>query len=151
MVKYQFIMWQRLQTLYLAIASALIISLFFCDFATRVGGEGEIVDTWKYTDYLAWLLFLISLTSANVIALFSFKSRMLQMRVCVLAALILIGFQIWLGVEFFRYKNEMVFSLTAVFPIISAILDVLAARAIATDEAMVQASARLRSGKRKRK
>ena len=144
-------MWQRLQTLYLAIASGLIISLFFCDFATRIGGAGEIVDTWKYTDNLAWLLFLISLTSANIIALFSFKSRMLQMRVCMLAALILIGFQIWVGVEFFRYKNEMVFSCTAVFPIIATILDVLAARAIATDEAMVQASARLRSSKKKRR
>ncbi|MDE5890018.1 MAG: DUF4293 family protein, partial [Bacteroidales bacterium] len=95
-------------------------------------------------------LFLISLFSANVIGLLTFRARLLQMRVCILAALLLVGFQIWIGADFFRYKDSMIFSFTAVFPIVAAILDVLAARAIALDEAMVQSAARLR-GKRKRK
>lgn len=137
-------MWQRLQTLYLAIATVLVVSMFFVNFATVASGDASSADAWKYTDKLAWLLFLISLASANIIALFTFKARLLQMRVSILAALLLVGFQIWIGVDFFKYRNDMVFSVSAVFPIVAAILDALAARAIALDEAMVQAASRLR-------
>ena len=104
-----------------------------------------------YYEKLPFLLFLISLFSANVIALITFKARILQMRVSVLAALLLVGFQIWLGVDFFSHRNEMVFSFTAVFPLVAAILDVMAARNIFLDEAMVQSASRLRSSKKKRK
>lgn len=137
-------MWQRIQTLYLAIATALIGSMFFCSFGTVIGPEGIAVETFKYTHYLAWLLFLISLLSANGIALFSFRTRILQMRLCVIAALLLIGFQAWIAVKFFQMKDEMIFSFTAVFPIVAAILDILAARNIFLDEAMVQSASRLR-------
>lgn len=142
-------MWQRVQTLYLAIATVLVGTMFFSNFGTIIDPDGA-VETLKYTNYLAWLLFLISLLSANGIALFSFKVRMLQMRVSVLAALLLIGFQAWIAVKFFQMKDEMVFSFTAVFPIVAAILDVLAARNIFLDEAMVQSAARLRKSKRRR-
>lgn len=143
-------MWQRIQTLYLAIASILTGSLFFCRMATVLGPDGASVDIMYY-EKLPFLLFLISLFSANVIALCTFKARILQMRVCILASLLLLGFQIWLGVDFLKNRNDMVFSITAVFPIVAAILDVLAARAIALDEAMVQSAARLRSSRRKKK
>ena len=143
-------MWQRVQTLYLAVASVLVGSLFFSRFATVLGPEGESVDIMYY-EKLPFLLFLVSLFSANVIALITFKARILQMRVSVLAALLLVGFQIWLGVDFFSHRNEMVFSFTAVFPLVAAILDVMAARNIFLDEAMVQSASRLRSSKKKRK
>ena len=142
-------MWQRIQTLYLAIAGILVGSLFFCKMATVLGPDGATAEI-MYHERPAYLLFLISLLSANVIALFTFKARILQMRVCILAALLLTGFQIWIGVDFFRYRNDMVFSFTAVFPVVAAILDLLAARAIALDEAMVQSASRLR-GPRKRR
>ncbi|MCM1501220.1 MAG: DUF4293 domain-containing protein [Bacteroidales bacterium] len=152
-------MWQRIQTLYLAVASILVGSLFFCTMATALGPNGESVDI-HYYEKTAFLIFLISLFSANVIALLTFKARMLQMRVCVLAALLLIGFQIWIGVDFYHgqitgieingIEGKMTFSITAVFPIVAAILDVLAARAIALDEAMVQSASRLRSGRRRK-
>lgn len=143
-------MWQRIQTLYLAIATVLTGSLFFCNFATILGPGGESADV-KYYEKLPYLIFLISLFTANAIALLSFRTRILQMRVSILAALLLTGFQIWLGVDFFRHRNEMIFSFTAVFPIVAAILDVLAGRNIALDEAMVQSASRLRGSRRKKK
>ena len=143
-------MWQRVQTLYLAVASVLVGSLFFSRFATVLGPEGESVDIMYY-EKLPFLLFLISLFSANVIALITFKARILQMRVSVLAALLLVGFQIWLAVDFFSHRNDRVFSFTAVFPLVAAILDVMAARNIFLDEAMVQSASRLRSSRKKRK
>ena len=141
-------MWQRIQTLYLAIATILIGSLFFSKVATVIGPEGEDVFIMYYEKW-NYLLFLISIFLANGICLLSYKVRLLQMRVAVIAALLLIGFQIWLGVDFLKHKDEMVFSFTLVFPLAAAILDLLAARNIALDEAMVQATARLRSAKRK--
>lgn len=142
-------MWQRVQTLYLAIATILTASLFFCNVATIIGPEGEIL-TIRYYERLAYLLFMISLLSAEVISLLSFKTRMLQMRVAVLAGLLMTGFQIWLGVDFFVHRKEMVFSITAIFPLVCAILDFMAARAIALDEAMVQSASRIRKSKRRK-
>lgn len=142
-------MWQRVQTLYLAISSILIASMFFCKFATIVGAQGDET-TIMYYEYLPYLIFMIMLLTANLSALFAFKARVLQMRVAILAALLSLGFQIWLGVDFVRMRNEMTFSFTAVFPVVCVILNVLAARAIMMDEAMVQTASRLRDYKRKK-
>ena len=141
-------MWQRVQTLYLGIATVLIASMFFCNFAVIPGNEGS-ESTIGYGEYLAYLLFLLMLVTANVIALGTFKARMLQMRICILASILLLAFQIWLGVDMVRNREEMTFSFTAVFPAIAMILDLMAARNIFLDEAMVRAASHLR-GARKR-
>lgn len=142
-------MWQRIQTLYLAIATALLASMFFCSFATIVGPEGTEL-TIKYWEKVPYAV-LLSLTCAgNLFSLFAFKIRMPQMRVCTGAAILLIAFQCWIIVDLARAWNDMTFSVTALFPLVAAILDILAARGILLDEAMVQSSARLRNAKRKR-
>jgi hypothetical protein len=51
----------------------------------------------------------------------------------------MIGFQIWLGVDFFRYRNDMVFSFTMIFPLVSAILNIMAARSALVDAMTLQA------------
>ena len=71
------------------------------------------------------------------------------MRLCIINAIVLLAFQIWLGVDYFRNMKDMTYSFTAVFPVISAILNVLAARNIFLDEVLVQTSSRLRSSRRK--
>lgn len=132
--------------MYLAIATILIGSLFFSRFAT-VFGEGE--SAILYREYTPYLLFAIMTFLANLISLGLFKARMIQMRLCIISAIVLLAFQIWIGVDYFRNMDDMVYSFTAIFPVIAAILDVLAARNIMLDEAMVQSAARLRSTKRK--
>ena len=142
-------MWQRIQTLYLAIATILIGSLFFSKFAT-VFGEGE--SAILYREYTPYLLFTIMTFLANLISLGLFRARLIQMRLCVISAIVLIAFQIWIGVNYFfppeEVKGNIVFSCSAVFPVIAAILDILAARNIFLDEAMVQSASRLRAAKR---
>lgn len=132
--------------MYLAIATILIGSLFFSRFAT-VFGEGE--SAILYREYTPYLLFAIMTFLANLISLGLFKARMIQMRLCIISAIVLLAFQIWIGVDYFKNMDDMVYSFTAIFPVIAAILDVLAARNIMLDEAMVQSAARLRSTKRK--
>ena len=142
-------MWQRIQTLYLAIATALLASLFFCKFATIVGPQGNDLEI-MYWEKIPYVTLLAISTIGNIFSLFAFKIRMPQMRVATGAAILLLAFQCWIVVDLARNWNEMSFSVTALFPLIAAILDIMAARSILLDEAMVQSSARLRASKRKR-
>ena len=93
---------------------------------------------------------LIMLMAAGVCSIFSFKNGFLQARVCVLSALMLIGFQIWLGVDFLRFHSDMVFSITMTFPIAAAVLDMLAARSALTGAVTVQAASRLLKSRKRR-
>ena len=126
-------MWKRIQTLYLAVSAGLIASMFFCRFATIIGPEGS-VEVIRYYEKTPYLILLIMLTTANVFSIATYRTRFLQARVCMLTALILTGFQIWLGVDFFMYREEMIFSVTMLFPMAAAILDLMAAKRIMTDE-----------------
>ena len=142
-------MWQSIQTLYLAIATALLASMFFCKFATIVGPQGNDLEI-MYWEKIPYVTLLAISTIGNIFSLFAFKIRMPQMRVATGAAILLLAFQCWIVVDLARNWNEMSFSVTALFPLIAAILDIMAARSILLDEAMVQSSARLRASKRKR-
>ena len=142
-------MWQRIQTLYLAIATALLASMFFCKFATIVGPQGNDLEI-MYWEKIPYVTLLAISTLGNIFSLLAFKIRMPQMRVATGAAILLLAFQCWIVVDLARNWNEMSFSVTALCPLIAAILDIMAARSILLDEAMVQSSARLRASKRKR-
>lgn len=143
-------MWQRIQTLYLAVATALLASMFFCKFATILGPDGGEISI-KYFEKVPYLVLLTVALAGNVFSLFAFKIRIPQMRVAMVAALILLAFQVWIIVDVVRGWNEMVFSVTALFPLVAMVLDILAARNIMLDEAMVQSASRLRASKRRRK
>ena len=131
-------MWQRIQTLYLALATALVGAMFFCDKAEGV----------SFADYWPYLALLIVITLLNILALTTWKFRVFQVRTTVLSALITLGLQAWLAVDFFVTGNDPVFHVPAVFPAVAVILDILAARGIWADELMVRSSRRLRSAKR---
>lgn len=124
-------MWQRIQTLYLLIASGLLVAMYFQPY-----GTGFII------------LFSIAL-AAQLLAIVALKSRTLQMRLSNLAALLLLGLQIWMAVSYFTADPRPALSFTAIFPIVAAILDFLAARAILRDELLVRSASRLRASKRK--
>ena len=134
-------MWQRVQTLYLFLATALIAALFFCHKA------GDVF----YTDYWPYLVLLLVVAFLNVMALTTYKHRIFQMRTATLSAIILLGLQVWLVVDCIKTHNTPVFSLTAVFPIVAMILNLLAARGILADELLVRNSSRLRAAKRGKK
>ena len=130
-------MWKKSHTIYTILATLLITSMFFCRFATILGPEGEEL-TIMYYEKLPYLVMLIMLMAAGVCSIFSFKNGFLQARVCVLSALMLIGFQIWLGVDFFNYRNDMIFSLTILFPLMAASLEIIASRRALVDGVTLQ-------------
>ena len=93
---------------------------------------------------------LIMLFTAHVAATASFKAFFLQARVSVIAALMAVGFQIWLAVDFIRFHNEMTFSLSALFPLAAATLDFMAAKRSLVDEMTISAVRSVKSSRRRR-
>jgi hypothetical protein len=133
-------MWQRIQTLYLLLATGLVVSLLFCTKA------GDI----PYTEYWPYAVLIVMTSILQVMALTTYKHRIFQMRTASLSAIILVGLQAWLVIDFFQTHNDPVFHVTAVFPIVATILDFLAARSILADEMLVRSADRLRAAKRKK-
>ena len=144
-------MWQRLQTLYLCIATGLIAALFFSvkAFTLCPGGVHSVDLTYiKYTPYL---ILLILITILQLLAVFTFNARVFQMRTAVLSAILMIALQAWIGVDYFTADKEWIFKFTAVFPLVAAILNFIAARLILRDQLLVESVSHLRSRKKNHK
>ena len=141
-------MWKRIQTLYLSISTVLILSMFFCKFATIIGPTGEELSI-GYHEKLPYLVMLIMLFTAHVAAPASFKAPFLQARVAMIASLMSIGFQIWLAVDIIRFFNEMTFHITALFPLAAATLNFMAAKRALVEEMTITAVKSLKSARRK--
>ena len=144
-------MWQRIQTLYLAVATGLVVALFFCVKSFSLGPGGTHVDELKYIQFFPYLTLLILVGLLQLIALGTFNVRVLQMRTAVLSGLLLIALQAWLAVDYFTAADGVVFKWTAIFPILAAILDFMAARNILRDQLLVESISRLRSRKKNHK
>lgn len=142
-------MWQRSQTLYLAIATVLVAVMFFSAKAVVYGSGGEIAEEYRYVSYIPYLILLIIISLLNLLALTSWKFRIFQVRTAVLSALITVALQAWIALDYFMAADELVFRVTAVFPLVAVVFDILAARGIWADELMVRSSSRLRAAKKK--
>lgn len=130
-------MWKKLTTYLTLIATLLVGAMFFCSFASIIGPEGDVLKI-RYHEKIPYLVMLIMLISGCLFSVLTHKLPFLQARVCMLTGLMLIGFQIWLGVDFFNYHSEMVFSLTMLFPLLAASLEIIAARRALVDGMTLQ-------------
>ena len=133
-------MCQRIQTIYLALATGLLAAMFFCNKADDV----------SFISYYPYLILMIIVVLLNLLALTSYKHRIFQMRTAILSAIITVALQAWIAVDFIATHSERIFHVAAIFPIVAVILDILAARAIFSDELMVRSAGRLRGPKKKR-
>ena len=143
-------MLQRIQTVYLLIIMALTIAILFLPLA--VLQSGDQLFTFDATGistmaaqpeliYPTWGLFALTI--------FLFKKRILQIRICVFNAILMLGFYGLFAFFYWDLGNQKeIFSLSLKiafsFPLISLILDYLAIRNIGADEALVRSLDRLR-------
>lgn len=144
-------MWQRLQTLYLCIATGLIVALFFSVKAFTLGPGGVHSVELTYIKYTPYLILLILITILQLLAVFTFNARVFQVRTAVLSAILMIALQAWIGVDYFTADKEWIFKFTAVFPLVAAILNFIAARLILRDQLLVESVSHLRSRKKNHK
>ena len=127
-----------------------MFSMFFCIFATIIGPDGAEI-TIAYREKLPYLVLMVMLITAHIAATASFKTFFLQARVSIIAGLLALGFQIWIGIDSLLNMNEMSFSFTALFPLAAAALDFMAAKRSMVDEMTVQAVRSTRKNRRKKK
>lgn len=134
-------MWNRIQTVYLALALGLIGSLFFCKAASILGPDG--VSHVYFVEKITYLILVLICLLAQIMCIGTFKVRMLQYRLTLLTTLILLGLQ---GLIIFDWVTTEGFmpSVPAWFPLVSAILNSLAIKNILADEALIRAASRLR-------
>ncbi|MBQ9184364.1 MAG: DUF4293 family protein [Bacteroidales bacterium] len=144
-------MWQRVQTLYLAISTILIAVMLFSNEAVLLGADGEVADAIRFSQKIVYLIMLIIILLLNILALTTFRFRVFQMRTAVLAAIVTLALQAWIVVDYFNYSSELVFRLPCVFPAACIILNVLAARGILADQLLVESSSSLRKSRRERR
>ena len=160
-------MIQRIQTVYLLVATILMSLTLMLPLATITNGTTEIVFTAfgvtglpeslgtfssQLPLYLGALLLLPTLLP--IVIIFLFKKRMLQIRLCVSELVLQLGSLAFIGIYCYRLydaitsstKADWLFTLgwPSIMPIIAMILVGLAIRGIAKDEALVRSLDRIR-------
>ena len=104
-----------------------------------------------------WALMVIGAitTLVALITIFLYNGRVLQIRLTILNALLMVGFylfagflflQIWNSPQFMQFQSLVTFRLSVVafFPFVAIVLSILAIRRIYADEAVVRSLSRLR-------
>ena len=152
-------MIQRIQTLYLLLASAFMSLTLFMPIATFVVDD----QTYELTAFLLtcgdmsqstiWLGIILAIATAlPLITIFLFKKRTLQIRLCAVEVVLLIGSLVlvalyyWLTSRLFEglVIEHRQFGWAAPMPIVAIVLSYLASRAIFKDEVLVRSLNRIR-------
>lgn len=139
-------MIQRLQSIWLLLAAtAAFLTLRFSFYSGNVIAENDIriFEPLNATSNLVLMILTALLGGATLVAVFLFKDRKMQMRICITCLLISL-------VNLFLYFREVKryaegnFNLTSIFSFIIPVLLILAFRGIYKDEKLVKSLDRLR-------
>jgi hypothetical protein len=152
-------MIQRIQTIFLLSSTALMAILFFYPFAEisvgeqilsfRVSGFYTITPEGNelVKNIISIPLIISIILVINLLAIFLFKKRKLQMRFTIYNILLMtgtVGVVYFLLLNSFELKPSISYNITFVFPIIAAIFNYMAFRNIRKDELLVRAVDRIR-------
>ncbi|MDR1645109.1 MAG: DUF4293 domain-containing protein [Tannerellaceae bacterium] len=152
-------MLQRIQTVYLLLIAILMTAMTFLPLAILQRKEGlyslEVFGISNLSDKAdfspMWGLFVLTALIAilAIVTILLYKKRILQIRVCVFNAILMIGFYgffVFLIYMMYQQVEDLSVSVKIAlsFPLISLILDYLAIRNIGADEILVRSVERLR-------
>ena len=152
-------MIQRIQTLYLllvVVLTGLALWLPLVDFpvgaetCTAFGLKDAAGITLLPTVYLG--VVLVAACLVPLVTIFLFKRRLVQIRLCAVELVLLVGAGAMMGIYFYlcnRYFAESEFyshtlKISLVFPLVCLVFDLLALRAIFRDEKLVRSLDRIR-------
>lgn len=154
-------MIQRIQTLYLLLVVVLMglaLWLPLVDFTvgadtctlTAFGLKDAAGITLLPTVYLG--VVLVAACLVPLVTIFLFKRRLVQIRLCAVELVLLIGAGAMMGIYFYlcnRYFADSEFyshtlKISLVFPLVCLVFDLLALRAIFRDEKLVRSLDRIR-------
>ena len=157
-------MIQRIQTVYLLLATVLMSLTLFLPLATIWQSNEEIivkafsVDIKSFSFDLPLPLYMGIILTASallpLVTIFLYKRRLTQIRLCVSEIVLLLGSMGFIALYCYRLctllsevaTGESIFTLgfASLMPVVAIILVVLAIRGIAKDEALVRSLDRIR-------
>jgi hypothetical protein len=152
-------MIQRIQTFYLLLSLVVIGLMFFFPFTIFMdtdavkyvfdfsgiyeSGTGEVV-----TGTLPFQILLVVVVVINLVTIFLYKNRRLQMRAAVFNMLLMAGLLVLAGWYIYytlqELQGQVYYRVTLLFPLIGIVLTWLAFRNILKDELLVRSADRLR-------
>lgn len=145
-------MWQRIQSVYMLVATVLMTVMFFTPLARFTPHAGEPIElmVWNYI----WIAILVGLAALlPFVTIWLFKDRFLQIRLLVAEIVLLVGAEVFAVVYALRVASgladisgELVnsYRVTILFPVISIVLVWLAIRGIAKDQRKINSLNRIR-------
>lgn len=154
-------MIQRIQSVYLFLASLILFSMFFYPLSEMVDSCGELYrldlsgifkgvgETALKIESALPLRFLVFVTaSLSILTIFFYKRRILQIRISIFNIMLLIGFYPLFLFYFFHTRNRLAavadLKITVIFPVLAIILVFLATRGIRKDQMLVKSYDRIR-------
>lgn len=138
-------MWKKPHNWLIAAAALIIIVLLGMDVCHAVNPETGVHYAIRFKDRLIYIIFIVLSFVISDVTLLSAKQPFYQVFLAITNAILLLGFQIWILVDFFttklpsglRLSSVYSLSIGAVFPLVAIILLVLAVR-FAADEGTAQ-------------
>lgn len=165
-------MIQRIQTIYLLLAAALMATFLFCPIAqfdtsdglysftsqgvstvmaepATAGAEAAVTQTSVFTP--TWGVFVLGIVIAvlSLVAIFLYKNRPNQARICMINAFFMVTFYIIIFLSGYNFQHDLAATHTSwsaylAMPFVALVLDILAYRAINKDEQLVRSMDRIR-------
>lgn len=154
-------MIQRIQSIYLLVVSALMAVTLFAPLAWFSGSagmfeltafslrtaEGEVMQSTAYMGIV-----LVLACALPLVTIFFYKQRLLQIRLCAVEIVFLLGSAVMEGVYYFLSRRVFAdeafhaqgFKPWIVLPLVGLLFAYLAVRAIFRDEMLVRAANRIR-------
>lgn len=157
-------MWQRIQTVFLAIAVLSLIASIFLPiwmmnegenrhvlyalyYGTKSPGESGVLTVQSYIPYCITAVLLVASITIAIIEMTKFKDRVLQIKLGTLNALLLaggLGSAVYFATEMVKTNNGGQYGFGLWLPGVAVICNWLAMRFIRRDEKLVRDSNRLR-------
>jgi len=152
-------MIQRIQSVYLLVATILLGSVFAYPFAELLSSDGQCFifsfnglsidnEEGMYLLTIPPIILLTITTLLPFVSIFFYKKRVVQMRMNSLNIFLIIGY---MGLNYYYIQNfskqlngVVSYEITSIFPFVAAVLTYLAIRAIGKDEALIRSMDRLR-------
>ncbi|MDD2293964.1 MAG: DUF4293 family protein [Bacteroidales bacterium] len=112
--------------------AAMLLAMMACDMCYATVDPSVTI---KFTNKSQFLIFTFTTFALAIVSLFYHKKGILQMRICIINAILLFAYQIWIVWEFFKLKAAYSFTIVSIFPIVAMILLIISIRYILRDEA----------------
>ena len=147
-------MIQRIQTVYLLVSTILLGIIFWLPLAViNAAGEPYLFDikgVHKAAEVvisgLPLIVLLALIVVLQLVAIFSYKKRIRQIKILIFSMILLIGIlALFFWFAYWGFKGAVVsFKIACIFPFVAIVLDYLAIRAIGKDETLIRSLNRIR-------